>query len=376
MAVVDPGATLARLDEAYARLRAAHGTDDVLDVLADEARAIAGVTHAWAAHVDGDTISPMRGAAAGSAPHVESPASNVARLLAAARPIARGGGLTCAALMGSSGKPAGVLALPHAPSSTPADDAALDLVLAPLAAVAGLALECAVLRARVAGVARGRELLLGCVSHDLRNPLNTFAMSTGLLRDDLERNDVDLTRGLGLVARMERASARMQGIIEDLVEASRIDARTIDFVIGEHSASQLLDDAVAAASTAATDRLPSVTREASDEDAVVVVDRKRTLQLVAKVVAFEAKCAGDAGTIRLSLARAPQAVRITARANGGGGKQVARVAEDRADLALLIARGLAEAQGGTFRIEPGEGLAISFTLPAATSLAATRSELA
>ncbi|HEY8077073.1 MAG TPA: histidine kinase dimerization/phospho-acceptor domain-containing protein, partial [Labilithrix sp.] len=59
-----------------------------------------------------------------------------------------------------------------------------DVVRAEIAGIAELALD----RARLV---RTRESLLASISHDLRNPLNTFAMSAGLLRDDVERGDVD-----------------------------------------------------------------------------------------------------------------------------------------------------------------------------------------
>src|SRR5438105_3152110 len=59
-----------------------------------------------------------------------------------------------------------------------------EAVKAELAGIAELALE----RSRLV---RTRETLLASISHDLRNPLNTFAMSAGLLRDDVEHGEVD-----------------------------------------------------------------------------------------------------------------------------------------------------------------------------------------
>lgn len=361
MAILDAAASLARLDQASTRLRAASSPDDVLDVLAEEARGIAGVPHAWAARVDGATIASVRSASGDAAPPGERAAPPFARLLGAARSVTRADGFVCAPLLGSSGAPEGLLALPSAGEADPS----LDLVLAPLAAVAGLALEAARLRARVEVVTRARELLLASVSHDLRNPLNTFAMSAGLLRDDLERNDVDTTRGISLVSRMERATSRMQGLIEDLVEASRIDARKVDYAVREERVSQLLKDAVTAATPAGSEKGATVTNDTPDDDTRVMVDRARTLQLIAKIVAFEAKSTGDGGSIRLAAARQGDSVQFTARALGPGGSPVPPPEEGRGGLALLIARGLVEAQRGTFRIEPGDGLVVTFTLPAA-----------
>ena len=212
---------------------------------------------------------------------------------------------------GSSGAAEGILAISRAPTD---DDAVLDLALGQLATVAGLALEGARLRARVDAVTKAREALLASVSHDLRNPLNTFAMSAGLLRDDLERNDIDAARGISLISRMERATSRMQSLIEDLVEASRIDARKIDLVMREEKAAQLVKDAALAAMPAPTEKGAAVTCEATDDDARVLADRTRTLQALAKVIAFEAKATGDGGAIRLGVARQGDDVVFTARA--------------------------------------------------------------
>jgi light-regulated signal transduction histidine kinase (bacteriophytochrome) len=259
----------------------------------------------------------------------------------------------------------GALALPRLAASAADADAALDGVLAPLAVIGGLALESARLRARLEVVTRSREVLLASISHDLRNPLNTFAMSAGLIRDDLERNDVDVTRGISLVSRMERATSRMQGLIEDLVEASRIDAHKIDFAIRPERASQLLKDAASAAKSGTSDKGASVVADALEEGISVMADRARTLQLIAKVIAFEAKSTGDGGTIRISGARQGDSVLFTARAMAPDGSAVAPPEEGRGGLALLIARGLAEGQRGAFRVEPGDGLVVTFTLPAA-----------
>jgi len=366
MANLDAAVLLARLDEVTARLRAASHSDEVLERLADEARSLAGVEHAWAARLEGPTPVSVRSSCADGASTPAPSAPPFSRLFAGVegRSVARIDGFVVASLLGSNGAE-GMLVLSHPSDVSAGDVAALDHVLRALATVAGLALESARLRAGNELVLRARELLLASVSHDLRNPLNTFAMSAGLLRDDLERNDIDTARGLSLVSRMERATSRMQGLIEDLIEASRIDARKFDLVLRDEAASQLLADAMHSARPGATERVAAVTCDTLEDDVRVVADRARTLQLLAKVIAFEAKATGDGGTIRLGLARQGDSVLFTARAIGPGGTPVPPPEEGRGGLALLIARGLVEAQRGTFRVEPTEGLVVAFTLPSA-----------
>jgi signal transduction histidine kinase len=339
-------------------------------MVAEEARALASARHAWAARVDLATIVSVRSTsdeidgadalAVAGAPAPPAPPP-LATLLLAARPVARADGFLAVAMPGSNGTPEGLLAITRTPTD---DDAVLELALGQLATVAGLSLEAARLRTRVEGVTKAREVLLASVSHDLRNPLNTFAMSAGLLRDDVERNDVDTTRGISLISRMERATSRMQGLIEDLVEASRIDARKIDLVIREENAAQLIKDAVAAAKPAPPERGAAVTSEETDEAALVLADRARTLQALAKVIAFVTKATGDSGAIRLGVTRQGEAVGVTARAFGPGGAPVPPPEEGRGGLALLIAHKLIKTQRKTFHIEGGEELVVAFTLPA------------
>jgi signal transduction histidine kinase len=345
------------------RLRAALQPDDVLDAAAEEARALTGARHAWAARLENGNVTSVRSASDDRAGSAEPPSPPFAALVTTAKSVARvEQGFLAVALLGSGNVIEGILAVPGTSSSA---DGNAEAALGQLAAVVGLALEAARLRVRVEAVTKARETLLASVSHDLRNPLNTFAMSAGLLRDDLERNDVDATRGISLVSRMERATSRMQGLIEDLVEASRIDAKKIDYAIREESAAQLVKDAATAASPAASEKGAAVVCDDLDESARVMVDRARTMQLIAKVIAFEAKSTGDGGTIRLGVAKVGGVVTFTARAIGPGGVPVPPPAEGRGGLALLIARGLADAQRGTFRIEAGDSLVVSFTLPGA-----------
>jgi signal transduction histidine kinase len=348
---LDSAASATRLTDACARVRSALQPDDVLDAAADEARALTGARHAWAARLESGNVASVRSAsddrAGGADP--PPPLPPFAAMLASAKPTARvENGFLVVALLGSSNVAEGILVVPSAASSA---DGIAEAAVGQLAAVVGFALEAARLRARVDAVTKARETLLASVSHDLRNPLNTFAMSAGLLRDDMERNDVDTTRGISLVSRMERATSRMQSLIEDLVEASRIDAKKIDYAIREESAAQLVKDAATAATPTGSEKSAAVVCDELDDTARV------------KVIAFEAKSTGDGGTIRLAVAKVAGVVTFTARAIGPGGVPVPPPAEGRGGLALLIARGLADAQRGTFRIEPGDSLVISFTLP-------------
>ncbi|MDB4945511.1 MAG: Sensory box histidine kinase [Labilithrix sp.] len=346
---------------------------DVLAAVAEQARTLASATHAWAISVEGDVVLGRA-----SAPSdVEPPpaAGAVTALLRAARAslvgsgVAREGDLVIGALPDASGHAVVglvlVIATDAGASNAATSAAGFDAALRELCILGGLRLENARLRTRIESVTKAREVLLASVSHDLRNPLNTFAMSAGLLRDDLERKEVDPARGLTLVTRMERATSRMQSMIEDLVEASRVDAGAVVYAAKAESAAQLVRDAARAAEPKGKEKAAAVVPEALDETASVLVDRGRTLQLLAKVVQFISKATGDSGAIHISVAAEQDQVRFTATGYGPGKMKLGKPEEGRAGLPLLLARGLVAGQKGTFSLDTADGMTVTFTLPAA-----------
>lgn len=209
-----------------------------------------------------------------------------------------------------------------------------------------------------------REALMASVAHDLRNPLNTFAMSSGLLRDDLERNDVDVTRALGLATRMERATTKMQGLIEDLLEASRIDSGAVELKLKTEAAAQLARDAIAASGPIAAERRAHIVPDVLDETVSVRVDRARWLQGLTKAIAYAAKTTGDQGTIRLGAARDGDDVVFVVTATIPGSAVPSSDDASRGGLNVLIARGIADLHGGVFTIDGVQELTMTFTVPA------------
>lgn len=235
-----------------------------------------------------------------------------------------------------------------------------------LAALAATGKELAAARASLAQERRAREALLASVSHDLRNPLNTFAMSLGLLRDDLERKDVDPQRALGLVGRMDRASERMQSLIEDLLEASRIQAGRIDLAPARASALELVQEAMTEAQALAAEKKLSLTKGSVDDAAFVQADRRKTQELLRKVVAYAIRSCSDRGLVRIDVARADDEVVFEVTSIIPNHRpQPLKLEEGKGGLSLLIARGLVAAQGGVFTVHTAEGTTFRFTLPAA-----------
>lgn len=221
-----------------------------------------------------------------------------------------------------------------------------------LALLEKLALETARVRAELEAPTRAREVLFASVAHDLRNPLNTFAMSAGLLRDDLEGPDFDRTRALSLVARMDRATARMQSLIEDLLAASRVESGSIELARQPVAAAAVARAALAKAKPLCSEKGAVAEEGAIDETAMVDVDAAHTSHALLKLIAVALKTIGDGGTIRVGVERHAADVLFTIRAGTPRGSVAIPANEEgRGGLAYLIGRGIVAMQDGRLQTE-------------------------
>ncbi len=226
-----------------------------------------------------------------------------------------------------------------------------------------LALDAARVRTELRAATRVREVLLASVAHDLRNPLNTFAMSAGLLRDDLEGPDFDRTRALSLLSRMDRASTRMQTLIEDLLEASRVEAGTVEVTRRLEQAHVVARAVIAKTKPICADKGATVEEGAIEENAPVELDKNRTTEALVKLVAVALKATGEGGVIRVGVERHEADVFFTIRATAPRGTSSSPHDESRGGLAFLIGRGLITAQGGqilTEQTQEGPRMVVAF----------------
>lgn len=231
-----------------------------------------------------------------------------------------------------------------------------------------LALDSARLRTDVRTATRVREVLLASVAHDLRNPLNTFAMSAGLLHDDIEGPAFDRSRALSLLGRMDRAATRMQVLIEDLLEASRIEGGAIEYARRVEQGAAIVRAAIAKAKPFCTDKGANLEEGAVQEDVMVELDKPKIIEGLAKLVAVTLKTIGEGGVIRIGVERSDHDALFTVRATAPRGNVSASAHdESRGGLALLIARGLVAGQGGRLLTEnTPEGPRMVVAFPAST----------
>ncbi len=208
--------------------------------------------------------------------------------------------------------------------------------------------------------------LLRAVSHDLRTPLATMRASV----DGLAHADVGPDDREALVGALAESTDRLEGLIDDLLDLSRVEAGLLQPVAREVSLEEVLPLAVSG-------HAPGTVELELDERAPLVrTDPGLLGRVVANLVSNAVRHSPD-HPVRV-LARADEReleVLVIDRGPGVPAERRRRMFEpfQRLDdtgpgglgLGLAVARGLAEAIGGTLVADdtPGGGLTMTLTVP-------------
>ncbi len=286
-------------------------------------------------------------------------------------------GLLAAPLVGQDGKPLGSLQLTDRLEGD--FDASDEAVLVQLAQTASVALENVRLYRAARDAASLRDDVLAIVSHDLRNPLNVVGMSAAMLRVALDESPTTAPANcLALVQRIERNVSRMNRLIEDLLDASRVDTGRLSIQPKLEKASAMVTDAIEAALPIAEAQGARLETDDLDTKLMVRADRDRILQVFSNVVGNSLKFVPRAGgRVTLSAACDGNRARFSVVDNGPGippghmGHLFERywkgsvASREGAGLGLFIAKGILDAHGGEIRVEskPQVGTTVCFWLP-------------
>jgi two-component system, sensor histidine kinase and response regulator len=223
-----------------------------------------------------------------------------------------------------------------------------------------------------------RDEVLAVVSHDLRNPLAVVKLNASLLREDLTKPDGLGGRNLAHLERIERATARIERLIADLLDAACVDAKALSVHPSPVRANALVAEAAEMGRALAEHKGCSFSVHPTEEALFVRADRERILQVFSNLIGNSLKVvAEDQGEISLSAERHGELVDFTVSDNGPGipAEQVERLFErfwrgkessgHGAGLGLYIARGIVEAHDGTIAVveTSGAGASIRFQLP-------------
>ncbi|NUO53284.1 MAG: hypothetical protein HOV80_30925 [Polyangiaceae bacterium] len=234
-----------------------------------------------------------------------------------------------------------------------------------------LELERALAQAQLATEAR--EDVLSVVSHDLRGPLHVLYGSTKLLSEQVSA--VQTPEVVRSTDRIERAVHNMDRLIGSLLDLARLKSGEMSIQPEDHSASELIRDAVESATPLAEARTIELKMSAVPQG-MVRCDRARVLQVLANLIGNAIKFSPPEGTVTLGCSRDGAMWTFSVEDRGPG------IPPDRqplifdrfwhgghqrsgTGLGLSIARGLVELHGGRIWVDSqvGRGSTFNFTIP-------------
>ncbi len=249
-------------------------------------------------------------------------------------------------------------------------------VAAEIARRTAVAVESARLFREARAATEARERVLAVVAHDLRSPLCAIRFDAEMLHEKLVAQQ--RTGEARSVARIESASIRMDGLIQDLLDVSRMDQGALAVEAEPTDLHTLLAEAVRTLRPLADAHGLEFGFHPAPGPAWALADAPRVLQVVSNLVGNAAKFTPAGGRVSVSCAAEGGELRVAVSDTGPGiaPEEVphifgafwqARHADRRGlGLGLSIAQGIVHAHGGRIWVEsePGRGTTFVFTLPA------------
>lgn len=222
---------------------------------------------------------------------------------------------------------------------------------------------------------RVRQEFLSNVSHELRTPLTAILAFVETLEAGALDDPENSQRFLAII---RKNAARMQNLIDDILELSAIEGGTIGVQADPIKLSPLADDVLSSLGTQAASRSITIRNEVPS-DTVVFADPRRLEQMLTNLVENAIKFNRDGGEVVIECENgASSRIRVRDTGEGIPAQHLDRLFErfyrvDRArsrdlggtGLGLAIVKHLARAHGGEVRVssELGQGSVFEIDLP-------------
>ncbi len=238
--------------------------------------------------------------------------------------------------------------------------------------------ERAAANARLLGAARQKDEFLAMLAHELRNPLAPIRNAVEAIRmaDEALPPRVQWAREM-----IERQSRHLAGLLEDLLDVSRITTGKITLKCVPIELASVLTAAVDAAMPSIEARRHSLTMMLPHEAVYLNADPTRMAQVFGNLLDNAAKYTPDGGKIEIHAASGSGNVIVSVKDNGTGisPEELPEVFElfsqsnralDRAQgglgIGLSVVRSLVAMHGGAVDAQsggPGRGTQMTVTLP-------------
>lgn len=243
-----------------------------------------------------------------------------------------------------------------------------------LARLAALALDNSRLLDKVRTSLRGREEMMGVVSHDLRNPVAAVKMLSRALLQDSAGTPPRTAESISLIA---EAADQMDTLIRDLLDLTTLDAGMLAIAPAPIDPSALLTEALRTLQPLVREKNIALDVQIEVGLPTVLADEERIQQTLSNLVGNAIKFTPSGGKIVIAARRNGERVSVSVSDTGIGIAedqlpkvfdrywQSARTDRQGAGLGLAISKGIIEAHHGSIRLESklSEGTRVEFTLP-------------
>jgi PAS domain S-box-containing protein len=221
-----------------------------------------------------------------------------------------------------------------------------------------------------------KSTFISVISHELKTPVALIkGYATTLTREDAHWDEQTLHEGLQVI---EEESDRLNSLIDNLLDASRIQAGVLKLEQGDVNIPQLVRQMIERFSTQSDRHHFEV--DFPDDFPIILADEERLRQVLNNLISNAIKYSPDGGVVRIGGWADQESVTVYVADQGIGippeeqGRLFARFYRvdsglrrktQGAGLGLFLCKSLIEAHGGQiwFRSEPGKGSTFFFSLP-------------
>jgi chemotaxis family two-component system sensor kinase Cph1 len=225
---------------------------------------------------------------------------------------------------------------------------------------------------------RARDELVAVVSHDLRNPMTVISMLCGMMQKTFSSNGPHTSRRIATALdTMQQAAARMNTLLEDLLDTSKIDEGRYAITPQKLDVGHIFEEAQSLLAPLAHDKNISISFEA-EPDLRIHADPERLFQVLSNLIGNAIKFTPRRGKVGVRATSVGDDILFTVRDTGEGiPREHLPHVFDRywtvkdgnptgTGLGLYITQGIVEAHGGRIVVESelGKGSEFQFTMPA------------
>ena len=236
----------------------------------------------------------------------------------------------------------------------------------------------------LADVIREKNQLLGIAAHDLRNPLGIVVGVVEILSDELADSLSEENREL--LSRVASSVEYMLGLIDDMLDYSKIDAGRLELQLTPVDLADLIGQNFAFNTILANKKGISLRFENEGRLPRLNLDSRRIQQVLNNLISNALKFSNPGSSVTITLRAEAAAVTIAVADQGQGipANEVEKLfkpysrtstkstaGEKSTGLGLAIVRRIVEAHGGSIRVEtePGRGSTFYVSIPTAAPAA-------